>query len=672
MKNVIALALIFIFSLHLTLRSQDMKLGKISKKDFKETFYEKDSSANAVVLFKKRNTHYTYDSSIGWSLITDVHERIRLFNKDGFDNATKKVGIYVGDEDEKFSLKAYTYNLENGKISKTKLDKKDIFQEEISENWKSKNFTMPNLKEGSIVEWKYTIRSPYTWSINDVICQYSIPIKYLKCQVQIPEFFEFNMYPSRYYQVKVKKSRANNNYTETQKTRTSTGYTVSQKTESNNVTVQENRYEINANDIPALKKEPYVSNINNYRAKITFEISAYKPTNGTIKYYNTTWDDVTRTIYKSAHFGQELKKSSHFKDDLATVITGLASSDEKLAAIFNFVKGKIAWNERNSKYTSVDGIKKAYKEGVGNSADINLTLVAMLREAGIKANPVLISTRSHGIPLFATKDGFNTVIAAVEMNKNIILMDATDKFSTPNNLPRRDLNWEGRVVRENGSSTVVSLYPKNYNIKKVKLQVKLDNEGGIEGYMNTTYVGLNALEYRNEYGSISEEDIISSIETTNQDIEINKFRLTNKLNISKPVSEMLQFSKDDQADVIGDKIYISPLLFLTVNENPFKLEERLYPIDYGSPWKNDTNVSLEIPQGYKVESIPESLSLTLPENMGSYLLKTQVSDNTIQIVSQTKLNVPVIVPMHYQMVKELYKRAIENQLEKIVLIQQGP
>jgi hypothetical protein len=46
--------------------------------------------------------------------------------------------------------------------------------------------------------------------------------------------------------------------------------------------------------------------------------------------------------------------------------------------------------------------------------------------------------------------------------------------------------------------------------------------------------------------------------------------------------EMLKFSRDNQVDIIGDKMYISPLLFLAVGENPFKQEERLYPSDYGS------------------------------------------------------------------------------------------
>ena len=656
------------------LYAQNDKFGSVSKQEMERTIYAKDSSANAVVLFKKRNDYYKYDNNSGWSIVSEVHERIKLFNKDGFEFASKKIPVYVGKEDEKFTIKAYTYNFEKGKIVKTKLDRDDIYEEQISEYWSSRNFTMPNLKEGTIVEWKYNISSPYTTTINDIICQYDIPIEKLNCKVQIPEFYVFNNFPSRYYPINMKNGRIQKNYTISSKERSESSMRkgITTGTNYDNIKVQENTYTIDQKDIPALVEEPYVNNINNYRAIVSFEISAYRPANGVPKFYNTTWEDVTKSIYESSNFGKQLNRTNFFEEDLNTVVEGINGHTEKTLAIFEFVKSKIKWNEQNGKYTHDGGIKKAYNDGFGNVAEINLCLITMLRAGGIDANPILVSTRSHGIPIFPTKKGFNYVIAGVEINGNIILLDATEKYSLPNSLPLRDLNWEGRLIRENGTSVSVNLYPKSYNLKMIKLNAKLDNEGLIDGVMITTYNGLNALNYRNQFASRKEEDIISRIESNNQDIEIEQFKLRNKEKVAKPLHEMLKFTQENGVDLIGNKIYISPLLFLTVKENPFKLEERLYPIDYGSPWKNDTRISLEIPEGYLLESKPDDLLLTLPNKMGSYVLKTELIENKILVTSQTKLNVPLIAPNYYETIKELYKRAIENQLEKIVLIQQGP
>ncbi len=654
-------------------KAQEVKYGKVTKKELEEKFYSQDTSANAVVLYKKRRTYYEYTGTSGWSLVTVVHERIKLYNKDGFENATKKVPIYSrGGKSESLGIKAYTYNLNGGKVEKTKLSKSEIFDEEITENWSSRNFTMPNLKEGSIVEWKYTINSPYYSNINDIICQYDIPIKYMEFKIKIPEYFVFKYLPSRYYPIKVNQSNSlrklNFSY------RTNDGDNLVVKTTLNNETIDINEkvFSAVAKDIPALTEEPYVNNINNYRAIVNLEMTAYIPKYGSHEYFNNSWKDVTKTIYESSNFGDQLKKKSYFSDDLAQLTGNLKLPDEKMMAIFQFVKTKIKWNKNYGKYCSSKGVKNAYKEGIGNVADINLTLIAMLREAGLHANPILVSTRSNGIKLFPTTEGFNYVIAGVEKNGEVVLLDATEKYSSPNILPLRDLNWEGRLIREHGSSTPISLYPKKYNIKNTKLSTKIDGEGMITGTMITSYSNLNALQYRDAYNALDEEELISKIEEENNDIEIENFRLNNKTNLARPIVEMIKFSSDGQVDVIGDKMYISPLLFLTVSENPFKQEDRLYPIDYGSAWKNEIIVAIQIPEGFSVESRPEDFALELPNNLGTYKLKTEVVNNKINVISQTKINSAIIGANHYKILKDLYKQAIDQQLEKIVLVQSKP
>jgi len=657
--------------------AQEVKFGKVTKKELEQKTYPADSSANAVVLYKKRDTHYEYNAATGWSLTTEVHERIKLYNKEGFKNATKKVRIYTlggRNGNESLGVKGYTYNLIDGKIVKTKLDQKNIFNEETSKNWESNNFTMPNLKEGCIIEWKYTINSPYTSYINDVICQYKIPIKYLNVKIQIPEFYEFKYIVNRYYPISVKESQTLKKYSFVLKSGhvTNKGRTTLEtkpKREFNTTSIIEKTYTVKAENIPALIEEDYVSNIYNYQAKINFEITAHKPNNGPSEYFNNSWDNVAKTIYGNAYFGVELNKKSHFKEDLKNVLNGLNSENEKMYAILKFVKSKIKWNENYGKYVSYNGIKEAYNNGAGNVAEINLTLVAMLRGAGLQSNPIVLSTRNHGIPIFPTSKGFNYVIAGIELSDGFYLLDATEKYSLPNVLPLRDLNWEGLQINEGKSSAMVDLYPSIYNLKNIKLSVQIDTEGNVTGMMNSNLKNLYALQYREAYNSLSEDDMISDLETENEGIEIDKIRINNKQNLSRPVNELIKFSKENQVDIIGDKMYISPLLFLTIHENPFKLKKREYPIDYGSPWKNSINISIQIPDGYKVDSKPEDLSLALPDDLGTYSMDIKVNGNNIQINSMTRINKALIGSNYYSSLKELYKRAIDNQLEKIILVQ---
>jgi hypothetical protein len=648
------------------LHAQKFKFGSIDIKDLQEKEYALDPEAEAVVLYKKRNTYYSYSNGSGWTLVTEIIERIKIYDKEGVEFASKKIPYYKGDSNESVSIKAVTYNLENGKIVKTKLDGKEIFEEDINEDWSSKNFTMPNINEGSIVEWKYTVSSPYIQTIDDVVCQYDIPIKKLDCKIEIPEFYVFQMFPSRYYPIHVRQSQGSKTISVTKSTRSSDRYTSTYKTSTGSAQYKLNIFNINDQNIPALEEEPYVNSMDNYRAIVKFEISAYMPRNGTPEFYNTSWEKVTETIYKHPSFGRELSKNNHYTEDLQQVVAGIDSQEEKIKAIFQFAQSRVKWDEKYGKYTN-KGVVKAYKEGHGNVAEVNLTLVSMLQNAGLNASPVLVSTRSHGIPLFPTKQGFNYVIAAVELPQEIILLDATDPMSAPNLLPVRDLNWEGRLIREDGTSIAVDLYPSKYNLKQVKMKAKIDSEGEVSGVMISTYKNLNALLYRTNYSRLSEDALISKIESENGDIEIEKIRLNNIDKPSSPLTEMIQFTGENQADFIGDKIYISPLLFLSEAENPFKMENRTYPLDFASAWRNEIDMILEIPEGYIVESKPEDVLYELPDNLGSYSLKTSIQNNKLVISSSSKINQAIIPANYYKSLKEIYKKAIDVQLEKIVL-----
>ena len=665
MKKSTIILLTFILSQ--TIFSQEIKFGKVSKDELAEKFYTMDSSANAAVLYKKRSTHYEYSGQEGWKLITKIHQRIKLYNKEGFDWATKKIGLYDGrNGEEKVSIKAYTFNLKNGKIEKTKLQKSEIFKEEVSENWKSRKFTMPNLAEGSVVEWEYTVNSPYYSNIDEVIFQYKIPMKYMVSRIKIPEYFRFKYLPNLYYPVKVNISEKLRKYNFSYRESANDlggARTIRTTAKNASVDLQEKIYESVEKNIPALKEESFVNNIDNYRSKVTFEFTAYTPKNGIPKYYNNTWKDVTKTINDHSKFGDQLNKAP-FKEDISTLISS-GTSNEKMAKIFEFVKSKIKWNENYGKYTD-NGVKKAYKEGVGNDADINLTLVAMLRNAGLKANPVLVSTRDNGIPLFPTSEGFNYVIACVESPQGNFLLDATERYSLPNILPLRTLNWQGRLVRNDGTSEAINLFPQKASKENTFISANIDEDGLITGMKRTTTTNLLAQIFRNKNGNVSDEDIMNNIEKE-YNIEISEMKISNKKDPYKPLVEIIKFEGEDFIEIVGDKMYIDPLLFLTEKNNPFKLAQRNFPVDFGTPWEDMVRAIIKIPEGYKLESVPEKAGLAMPENLGVFRFIVSEKDNQIQVSYSMKLNAPIIPVHYYQNLKAFYDKILQKQSEKIIL-----
>ncbi|WP_341216303.1 DUF3857 domain-containing protein [uncultured Wocania sp.] len=665
MKNVITtLTILFICQISI---AQDYKFGKVSKEELQEKFNPLDSSASAAYLYKYRKTFFEYQKDKGFQVITEVHERIKIYNQEGFDYATKAITLYKSGshQENTTGLKAYTYNLVDGKIEDVKLKKDGVFKTEKSKYRNETKFTMPNIKEGSVVEYEYRITSPFYQNIDEFQFQHAIPIKKLEAQFQAPEYYNFKVNMKGFLQIKPKIENKRDKITFSSKSRT--GYRVSKTSfNSSDLEFMKEVTTYNLDNIPALKEEPYVNNINNYRSSVKYELSFVKMPQSTIEYYSTTWEDVVKTIYKSSSFGAELDKSGYYEDDIDVLIGAVSDPRKRMDLIFDFVKSRVKWNSYYGKYTS-DGVRKAYKEQVGNVAEINLMLTSMLRYAGLEANPVLVSTRHNGIPLFPTREGYNYVISCVELPTGNVLLDATNKYGSPNILPFRTLNWDGRIIKKDGTSSLISLYPNTNSKTSISMMANLSKEGDLEGNYRSIKTNHSALSYRERYNNVDENDFLEKLENKYDGLEISDFKVANAVELSKPVMESYKFFKESQADIIGDKIYFSPLFFLRTKENPFKLEKREFPVDFGYPSSSTYRITINVPEGYKVESIPEGTALVLPDDLGMFKYILSQNGSTIQLLIDAKMNTSIISPLYYETLKAYFKQLIEKENEQIVL-----
>ena len=647
--------------------AQNYEFGKVSKKELQEKFNPLDSSASATYLYKYRKTFFEYQQSTGFELVTVVHERIKIYNTEGFDYATKAVNLYKSNSNEEKvkNIKAYTYNLIDGIIEDTKLKKDGIFKTETSKYRNQTKFTMPNIKEGTIVEYTYKIISPFYQNVDEYQFQHAIPIKKLEAEFQTPEYYNFKVNMKGFLPISPKIENKRDKITFRKKDR-SGGRNSRTTFSSSDLEFTKTVTKYNLENVPALKEEPYVNNINNYRASVKYELSYRKLPNSTIEYYSSTWEDVVKAVYKRSDFGEELNKSGYYKDDIDGLINSVSDPERRISLIFDFVKSRVKWNEYYSKYTN-DGVKKAYKTRVGNVAEINLMLTSMLRYAGLNANPVLVSTRRNGIPLFPTREGYNYVISCVELPTGNVLLDATNKYGSPNILPYRVLNWEGRIIKKSGTSSLISLYPEVNSKTTTHMLVNLSEDGDISGNFRGVKTNHSALSYRNRYSSSDQDNFIEKLESKYEGLEVSDFEVTNLDDLTKPIIEIYKFAIESQADIIGDKIYFSPVFFLKTKEDPFKLEKREFPVDFGYPSTSLYRITVNLPEGYRVESIPKAEAFALPENFGLFKYNISHNESTIQLVIETKINTPIIPSFHYDTLKVYFNKLIEKENEQIVL-----
>jgi hypothetical protein len=417
---------------------------------------------------------------------------------------------------------------------------------------------------------------------------------------------------------------------------------------------------------PALKEEVFVNNIKNYISSVVFELSGVQMPNANYKDYSTTWEGVVKVIYQSDNFGSELRKSGYYDKDIDGVLVNLKTEEEKIAAIFKHVQSTMNWNEFRGYYCN-DGVRKAYQNKTGNVAEINLMLTSMLRYAGLDANPVILSTRGNGISLFPSRTAFDYVIAGVQVKDQIVLLDATSKYSQPNILPIRDLNWFGRLIRKDETSTQIDLMPTFNSKEVINLMAEIKADGEITGKARDQYLDYNAYVYRDNYNGFTNLSRIERIEKNYPGVEISELEVLNSSDLTKPIIENYSFSSTNHVEIIGDKMYFSPLLHFAMTENPFKQENRFYPIDFVYPHQDKFSISIKIPDGYAVETLPASKAIGMFDNKAVYKYTISNTGNQIQLMYVFDVNTAIIGSGDYEEVKAFYKDMVEKNTEKVVL-----
>lgn len=647
--------------LYLTTNAQDnFQLGNVTIPELEQKLHPSDTTAAAAILYKKGRTFFEFFSGHGYVINHEYEIRFKIYKKEGLSWANFQVPYHAAYENIpadkiKFS-NCVTFNLEGGKIVATKLNSEGNFNLNYNKYWNEASITMPNVKVGSVFEIKYTIKTEHFVRFPVFYFQYSIPVNYAEYFTDIPEIYIYKPIAVGYKKVDsdVKIVDASKSYSR----------------KYNQYDAVEIRYiesTHKAENIPAQKEEKYVDNISNYRSSIHHELEKTRYPGEAVKDYSVTWEGVAKSIYEDSDFGRELKKDNYFKEDLVKIIENAKTDFEKMEQIFMFVQNKMHWNDVYGIYTD-KGVKEAYESGTGNKAEINFILISMLRSAGIDISPVLITTVGGGLPLYPNRTVFNSVIAAAQVDGNQYLLDATTKFSTVNALPLEDLNWMGRLIKKDGSSQEIKMATEKLSVENISLITVLNKDGKITGKARILKTDYAAERFRDNYANESQDEYLEKLETKLGAIQIDDYEIENKkTNIGKPIIETFTFSSDNSFDRINGKLYINPMLFFTDSTNPFVQEKRELPIYFQYPKQEKYNITIEIPEGYVVESLPKPLKLSTGENVGFFSFNIQQVENKIQIVVTQSIIGTLISADFYDILKDFFQKTIDKQNEKIVL-----
>lgn len=667
MKKPILMAIVLIVSTALLKAEKDpIRYGKLSKEELSLKSYEKDTAANAIVLCDYGKSDFIYSDNTGLQYKYTRNIRIKILKKEGYEWAKFEIPVYK-KLDNISRIKGTTYNVKNGKTIKEKLNNQDIYNEDYSKNWELIKFEMPSVKEGSIIDIEYSILSE-SYHIRKWYFQKEIPVLHSEYRVTIPEYFHYKQLEKGYLSIGNRSQNSRTvTITGTDKQRTSDGRSTKTEFQAYSFNYIATDYTYISEDVPAFYTEDYITSKENYLSSIEFELGSVKWPNKPVKNYTNTWEAINKQLLFDSDFGARTKGAGFLKDELSVIETLNASPEAKLEATYNLVRNHMNWNKGYSIYSFEQN--KAWREGNGSVGDINLTLIAALNRIGLDANPVLLSTRSNGFihPAQIIIDQFNYVIAAVNLDGNTILLDATEKYTPAGVLPERCLNGQGRQIDDHGGKWV-DLKPAISNKKMYQAQIAIEPDLSIKGRMVEKYEDYGALDKRNTLAYYSsEEDYLNEYQKNFDKFTLELDSISGKKELKQPVTLYYSFETEPYLEQAGNLLMINPLLLGKKTSNPFKLQERNYPVDYTYPYSTSFMAIITVPEGYEVESVPQSKRLLLPDQSGAFIYSVQQSGNIITLISKFDIQKITFLPDSYLHLKEFYNQVIDSQSKQIIL-----
>lgn len=641
------------------------KFGNISVEDFNVQSALNDSSAEAIVLFDVASSDFLGNSSGDFSLIFKHRKRLFIKKRTAFDDATVNIALYNGGNNANSELisdlHASTFTIVDGKVIESKLNSKDLLTEKENNFYTNKKFTFPSIAEGCIIEYEYTIRSPFYSRLKSWIFQGEHPVLWSEYTVTIPHIFDYLISNYGYLPYTVNKS--------SRKYRT---YNL--QAPSNNAYDSPKYISLSGDavtatwaieNIPAFKPESYVSTARNHLSRIQFQLMA-------IKYSETNITSVVKDWYKTATdllqdetFGKSLTESNDFlKDELNKLDD--KDSLTKAKNVYAFIRDHFTCNDFDDKWLS-QTLKKTYQTKVGNVADINLLLCAMLNKAGFKVAPVLLSTTDNGKAEegLALLSQYNYVIVKLKIAESVYYLDASRPKLGFASLTPDCYNGYARLIDE--LPVLVKLEPDSImDANLVSITLLNDSSNFMSGRYYKKLGKYSSLSLRNNLGNKKQEEIGKELsQGLPSSFSCSNFTIDSLQQYEEPI-QITYDVKLKEDDLDQDIIYFNPMLSEGIKKNPFVSAERKYPVEMPYCLNETYLFSMQIPKGYVVDEIPKSTRVNFFETEGGFEYIINKKDNQIMLRSRLYFNKATFLPDDYEVLRDFFSFIVKKHAEQIV------
>ena len=647
-----------IFSVQLSAQHETNAIPAVTVADFSPVSTQVNSETDAVILLDSGSSTVDANPQDGFFVNYYLFRRVLIRNKRSLDEVST-VSIPFSAELNGKKLKkvnAYTYNLENGKISKVAIQDKDLYVEESNNVFRREKFAFPNARDGSIIEFEFSVKLD-TYNLVDWYFQSGYRKVKSIYSVQVPDGFNYSIQfqGKKYLTGTVAKKFVKTLY----------AWTNFDNTTINDISWT---YE----NVPPMREEIFTSTIENYIGCVKFQPSAIPTQPGVSKGVLNDWSWYAKLLLQSDAFGKPIADPSTMIRKQAKIFAGESNTElQKAMGIYANVRDHFTVTGNGRFIRDNKNLSDIYKAGIGNVAEINLVLIAMLRSEKVQADPVILATRANGLTnqKYPVLDNYNYLVCRIVVNNKEYFLDASSPYMAFGKLPVKCYNGHARVITK--ETFPVFLAPDSLK----------ESRAVVANIYNTGNSKNMCLEWTNRTGFYESCDLRKELKDKKQEAifksmteavpfkkSLDSFFIADLKNMDNPLVAYYKMSLDFGGD---PRIYFNPLLNSGLTENPFKAAVRSYPVEMPFVSDNSFELNMEIPTGYEAEELPKSEKIMLNELDGSFEYRVETNGNKIQIKSITILNKAIFEPEDYDKLKDFYTTIIRKQNEMIVFKKKG-
>jgi hypothetical protein len=630
--------------------------GDVTPETFAPTVYAIDSNANAIFFFDRGEVNFDANLTFNRTYTTtfERHTRLRILNANGLSLAT--LGItslhHSGYEATIEDIRGTVYNLEDGKLVVTKLDKTGIFKDKNG-SYNVDKIAFPNVRVGSIIDYSYRVLYPGFGYIPSWDFQGAYPVLWSQYEVTVPSLYDYFVKTQGYRPFTIDTTL----YSETS---FPVAFGVSRGMWSGPVV----HHVWALQDAAALeKREPYTTTLQNHVQKVQFQLSAVRM-EGYQKNYHSSWAQLTDELLRNPNFGESLRDRNHWMDGSIDKVSPKGDLSLRAAQkLYAFVRDQLTCTNQEGLNLS-QPIKKTWEEKKGTIADVNLLLTAICRHQGFEASPVILSTRAHGYPMdaFPLLNDYNYVITRLQVDGQDYLLDASMNTLGFGQLPERCYNGSAHAI--DSSHFVYPLLPDSVTERRLTtVMLSNDESGGVVGSYRRTMGVFESMTERGRLKKTTPEDFFENLRKT---LGGSKQMLEHGFDSLTLYEEPLGMHYAMSYHFTQKTIYLYPIMHERITNNPLPGPDRHYPVEM--PFRIDNNyvLRMDIPRGYVVDQLPRSARYSLENGDGYYEYLIESDGKAINFRMRLQLNRTNYPVSQYKALRDFYSMIIEKEKEQIV------